>query len=188
MPSWALNVAHLDCDDMLQFNEVFGSWPWELCSRHWKPVTRRRWWWLDFAPSFPEGTRLERTQSGATRIIPVAERTPLEAIVEPGWWPVALLLKSATEENFNFRCLTRRVPFDKQPRAPRGLHVTSESGKRRWRDNDFDQSPYQFDDSNCVQSLTTGKRRRLTALEEECLSAYPEHYTAPVCRLSIRRC
>ena len=110
-----MECTPMDRDDMLKFNEVFGSWPWELCSRHWKPVTRRRWWWLDFAPSFPEGTRLERTQSGATRIIPAAERTPLEAIVEPGWWPVALLLNSANEENFEFRCSTRRAPFDKQP-------------------------------------------------------------------------
>ena len=170
----------MDFDDMLQFNSVFNSYPWELSSRHWKPVTRRCWWWTDEDDLvFPKGTTTSTDRPGIRRIQPQATRTPLQHILQSEWWPVAMLHKGVREDSFIFRCLTRHTVFSSRPRMPRGLEVTSEAGIRRWKESGYAQSPYQFDDSNCVQD-DFGRRRRLVASEEEVLSGYDVCYTLPV--------
>ena len=68
--------------------------------------------------------------------------------------------------------------------SPRGFETMTAEAQRRWVEDDFCQSPYQYASSNCVQRIqprSQGQvdRRRLVAVEEERLSGFPSNYTKP---------
>ena len=63
----------MDEEDKEAFDSVFGTQPYELCAQHWKPVTRKRWWWAsDENLQFPEDTQVKVAENGVKKIIPSA--------------------------------------------------------------------------------------------------------------------
>ena len=42
-----MECTPMDETDRAHYDAVFGQQPYEICTRHWQPITRRRWW-FDF--------------------------------------------------------------------------------------------------------------------------------------------
>ena len=182
-----MECTPMDDQDKVAYDAVFGSQSraFELCSSWWAPVTRKRWWWVNFQPIFPSNVKCTTMPSGITRISFIDDDPPLrvlcEDLLQPGWWPLELSRHAhRPQSSFNFSCLTRHKAKLKPLNNPRGLERATAQALQRWRLDEFAQSPYQYADHNVVCNLTSGKVRRLVAYEEEKLSGYPPNYTLAV--------
>ena len=54
-------IGLMECTDMdpehrVVYDSVFGAPPFLLCAPHFAPVTRKRLWWTNNEPAWPEGT------------------------------------------------------------------------------------------------------------------------------------
>jgi hypothetical protein len=122
--------ALMECTPMLEvdkdhYDGVFGKEfpPFELCSSWWTPVTRKRWWWLNFNPIFPPEVAQTKQPNGVVKLsfhpdnCPV--RLPLTSVIQPNW--IVMGLKEGhPESSFNFNCLTRHLPKLLPGQDPRG--------------------------------------------------------------------
>ena len=88
------------------YDSVFGAPPFLLCASHFAPVTRKRLWWTNNEPAWPEGTEVKARGDGVLVVKPPAgERIPLQSCLMPGWWPAAL--RGREQGSFAFCCFTR---------------------------------------------------------------------------------
>ena len=182
-----MECTPMDSSDRVAYDSVFGSSPYELCCKWWLPITRKRWFWLNFTPSFGLEVKLTKLPNGIIQISfhdgAFPHLTPFNECLESGWWPVALSASPGRpESSFKFSRLTRHIPRNSPMSEARGFRSMIVQPEKRWRDDNFTQSPYQYMDNNCVHPLSKDKRgniRRLVAREEEKISGFPEDYTRP---------
>ena len=110
--------------DRVVYGAVHGRKAFELCSKHFAPVTRRRWWWPSHEPTFPMGTTLQpsKADGDVQTITPIVERVSLRSTLLPGWTVGGPRGRNARSEGtFTFECLTTRERRSRAPRDPRGI-------------------------------------------------------------------
>ena len=99
-------VGLMECTDMdpehrVAYDSVFGVPPFLLCASHFAPVTRKRLWWTNNEPTWPEGTEVKAREDGVFVVKPpVSKRISLQDCLLPGWWPAAL--KGRRSDSFVF--------------------------------------------------------------------------------------
>ena len=62
--------------DRVEYDTVFHSLPFELRSKHWLPVTRKRWFLLEFEPACPDNVAVMVFESGEKQIKFVEDIVP----------------------------------------------------------------------------------------------------------------
>ncbi len=144
----------------------------DQCSKHWGPGTRPRLWWSSHQKQLLD--RLNRvaivqpsqTATNIQEIIPLSRtRAKLTQILEPGWKCVAARV-GQPEATFSSSCLTtaprRKLPLP----SPRGTSGCDDAALRRWKEDGFARSPFQYmAESPVVKSASPP--RSLLAVEEE---------------------
>ena len=169
-----LECTRMAVEDRKVYDDVFpGGRAFEICARHWVPVTRPRWWWFSCAPTWPEGTRISEPKEGVALVAPPPAstvRAPSREILIPGWSRVS-------GDESPFACLTRHVPKRVEPNEAAGKSQADADTLDWWRKDEYCQSPYQY----CPRNRVTDGRdqRRLLPIEEERLTGVPDEYTWP---------
>ena len=80
----------MECTDMdpehrVAYDSVFGKPPLLLCASHFAPVTRKRLWWTNNNPDWPEGTEVKTREDGVRVVKPPAtKKIPLQVCRPPG--------------------------------------------------------------------------------------------------------
>ena len=128
----------MSASDRVAYDKIFGGVPIQICSRHWFPVTRPRWWWISASVVWPVSASFRGTRHGIQELLPsVPSRILHSELLLPGW--------SSTVDpiGHEFFCLTRRVRRNKPLFQPRGLETATRQEKQRWKDDFFSQDPYE---------------------------------------------
>ena len=169
-----LECTRMTNEDRKVYDDVFpGGQAFEICSSPWVPVTRPRWWWFSVAPTWPKGTRVDRSTAGVACITPPPAstvRTPSSEILLAGWSRVA-------GDEGSFACLTRHQPKASEPADAAGKHDADAETLEWWAHDEYSQSPYQYGPRNRVTNGS--EQRRLLPIEEERLTGVPDDYTWP---------
>ena len=171
----------VECTDMKAeyrevYDSIFGGPPFVLCASHFAPVTRKRLWWTNVAPEWPEGTKLTAREDGAVVVAPSnVDKIQLQDALLSGWRPAALR-GGQPVGGFAFRCFTRHSAASGPRPGAAGLESASREAKERWAADSWCQAPYQYEESNMVKS-GKGNLRRLVAAEEELISGMPRNLT-----------
>ena len=161
--------------DRLEYDSVFNSLPFEVCSIHWQQITRPRWWWFSRMPTFLNCKLAKSSHDPEVLAVqPQVDQIPAQTHLLPGWRPCATRMGTKVQ----FSCLTRHTPRLKPMNDPRGLESCDSEARARWAADSWCQSPYQYKLTNMVEGIKTGEVRRLVVDEEEQLMGFPAGYTA----------
>ena len=175
-----MECTRMSPSDRVAYDSVFDSPPVLLCSRHFSPCTRPRLWWSN-VPWHSTCDSRWASRDDCEELIPSGVHAlALSDVLIPGWRAHALKWSGASDsQEFFFRCLTTRSARKSPGFQPRGIREASPGALRRWQDDRFAQSPYQYAASNCVVHTEGGKIRRLLPIEEETLMGFPPDFTEP---------
>ena len=140
-------VALMECtrmsrSDRVAYDEVFGSPPVLLCSRHFAPCTRPRLWWSN-VPWHSSCESRWASRDDCREIMPSGVRDiSLPDVLIPGWRAHATRWSGSSGcDEFLFRCLTTRSARKTPGFQARGRREASPGALRRWEDDRFAQSP-----------------------------------------------
>ncbi len=81
-----MECTKMDRKDRLEYDDVFGVPPFEVCSRWWQHVTRPRWWWFSRPVHFG-AAGLEKSAFNKEVMIvqPAVDKTHWSSVLQPGW-------------------------------------------------------------------------------------------------------
>ena len=120
----------------------------KLCPSSVLPMRRPRVFWPSW--NLPEvSDAAVKEKDGFTEVVPQAKAVPVRSFLKGD---------EAVDEKFaGFPCFMRALRRSGPPLAPRGIHECTTEELERWRKENHEYAPYQFQKVNLIKNRRTGR-------------------------------